>query len=65
MATDILDCFGGQNLNNLYNIIYDEADSIEHPFISDYPYFLLDNIGPFLSNYNDKFMIMSLNINIH
>ena len=61
MATDILDCFGGHNLNNLYNIICDEADNIKRPLISDSPYYSLDNIGPFLSNYNDKFMIMSLN----
>ena len=47
MATDILDCFGGHNLNNLYNIIYDEADNIERPFITDSPYYSLDNIGPF------------------
>ena len=49
MATDILDCFGGHNLKSLYNIIYDEADNIERPLISDSPYYSLDNIGPFLS----------------
>ena len=47
MATDILDCFGGHNLNNLYNIIYDEADNIERTFITDSPYYSLHNIGPF------------------